>query len=240
MLLRLSVLKTILVLSIIIIFGWRAPAQKIAEYETISTTQGLSQGMVFDLLQDREGFIWAATKNGLNRYDGYGFKVFSNDAYNDKSLSSNTIIKLFEDSKGRIWAGTEDAGLNVYDKMTGNFFRIQHRLADASSISGNAIRLIEGLPDGRVLVAVDRAGLNVIELKKDFFEKGANPVIIRLSLPNDAQVYGIGKDKNGTMWIGGMDGSVYIFNPIKNSFTLVKNAQLLNNGYYTPGKNVLI
>lgn len=240
MLLRITVLKTILVLSIIIIFGWRAPAQKIAEYESISTTQGLSQGMVFDLLQDREGFIWAATKNGLNRYDGYGFKVFSNDAYNDRSLSSNTIVKLFEDSRGRIWAGTEDAGLNVYDKQTGNFFRIQHRLADASSLSGNAIRLIEGLPDGRVLVAADRAGLNVIELKKDFFEKGANPVITRLSLPNDAQVYGIGKDKNGTMWIGGMDGSVYKFHPIKNSFKLEKNAQLLNNGYFTPGKSVLI
>ncbi|MEJ7740190.1 MAG: hypothetical protein WKF97_22445 [Chitinophagaceae bacterium] len=46
----------------IVIFGWRATAQKIADYEIISTNQGLSQGMVFDLLQDQEGFIWAAPK----------------------------------------------------------------------------------------------------------------------------------------------------------------------------------
>ncbi len=118
--------------------------------------------------------------------------------------------------------------LNVYDKMTGNFYRIKNRLADAGSISGNAIRLIEGLPDGRVLVAADGAGLNVINLKKDFFEKGTPPVITRLSLPNDAQVYGMGKDNNGTMWIGGMDGSVYKFNPVKNSFTLVVN--VVKNG----------
>jgi ligand-binding sensor domain-containing protein len=79
--LRPNVLKTILALSIVI-SGWRVSAQKSADYETISTAQGLSQGMVFDLLQDQEGFIWAATKNGLNRYDGYSFKVFSNDPYN--------------------------------------------------------------------------------------------------------------------------------------------------------------
>lgn len=97
--------------------GQMAIAQKPLPYESISTAQGLSQGMVFDMLQDKKGFIWVATKNGLNRYDGYSFKVFTNDPYNPHTLSSNTIVKLFEDSKGRIWAGTEDAGLNVYDKI---------------------------------------------------------------------------------------------------------------------------
>ena len=231
---------TIYTLFVLVFPGSKCYGQILPDYQTISTAQGLSQGMVFDLLQDTEGFIWVATKNGLNRFDGYGFKVFSNDTYNERSLSSNTIIKLFEDKKGNIWVGTEDAGLNIFEKKTGNFYRIQHKLADAASISGNAIKLIEGLPDGRVLVAADGAGLNVIELKKEFFEKGSNPVITRLSLPNDAQVYGIGKDNNGTIWVGGMDGAVYKFNPVKNSFTLVKNVILLNNGYYTPGKNVLI
>ena len=84
-----------------------ATAQNPPAYESISTAQGLSQGMVFDILQDKEGFIWVATKNGLNRYDGYSFKIFANDPYNAHSLSSNTVVKLFEDSKGRIWAGTD-------------------------------------------------------------------------------------------------------------------------------------
>ena len=69
-------------------------------YEAISTSQGLSQGMVFAMLQDREGFIWVATKNGLNRYDGYSFNVFTNDPYNKNSLSSNTVTALFEDRQG--------------------------------------------------------------------------------------------------------------------------------------------
>src|SRR4029078_11860642 len=99
-------------------------AQHTTDYETISMTQGLSQGMVFATMQDQEGFIWVATKNGLNRYDGYSFKVFTNDPYNSHSLSSNTVTALFEDSRGNIWAGTGNAGVDVYDKKSTQFFRI--------------------------------------------------------------------------------------------------------------------
>ncbi len=66
------------------------------KYESITTADGLSQGMVFDMLQDKEGFIWIATKDALNRYDGYDFKVFTNDPFNNFSLSYNTVVRLFE------------------------------------------------------------------------------------------------------------------------------------------------
>jgi ligand-binding sensor domain-containing protein len=49
-----------------------------AAYEKITIEQGLSQGMTFDIVQTRDGFLWVATKDGLNRYDGYNFKVFAN------------------------------------------------------------------------------------------------------------------------------------------------------------------
>ena len=146
-------------------------SQNLPAYETISTAQGLSQGMVFDLLQDKEGFIWVATKNGLNRYDGYTFKIYTNDPYNLNSLSSNTILKLFEDSKGRIWVGTENAGVNIYDKKSGKFYRIAHSNTDPGSLSGNGIKSIEEMPDGRILVGTDAAGLNIVDLKEDFFTK---------------------------------------------------------------------
>ena len=225
---------------IIILWAFIATAQNPPAYESISTAQGLSQGMVFDLLQDTEGFIWVATKNGLNRYDGYNFKVFSNDPYNVHSLSSNTILKLFEDSKGRIWACTENAGLNVYDKQSGKFYRIAHSNSNPASLSGNGIRSIMEMPDGRILVATDIAGLNIVEPGKDFFAKDEAPVITRLSLPNDEQVYGMGKDTNGITWIGAMDGAVYRFEPLKNSFIKLNNGMLLNDGYLNPDSSKLI
>ncbi len=224
-------------------FIWLGPgatAQNKPDYESISTAEGLSQGMVFDILQDKEGFIWVATKNGLNRYDGYSFKIFANDPYNAHSLSSNTIVKLFEDSKGRIWAATENAGVNIYDKQSGKFYRIAHSNSNPASLSGNGIRSIIEMPDGRMLVATDVAGLNIVEPGAAFFAKDAAPVVTRLTLPNNAQVYGMGKDTNGIIWIGGMDGAVYRFDPLKNNFIKLNNGILLNDGYMNPDSSKLI
>jgi signal transduction histidine kinase/DNA-binding response OmpR family regulator/ligand-binding sensor domain-containing protein len=215
-------------------------AQNAAGYEVISIAQGLSQGMVFDMLQDKEGFIWVATKNGLNRYDGYGFKVFTNDPYNAHTLSSNTIVKLFEDAKGRIWAGTENAGINIYDKKSGQFYRIAHNPANPASLSGNEIKAITEMPDGKILIATDVAGLNIVVLSNSFFEKDAPPVVTRLALPNNVEVYGMGKDKSNNIFIGGMDGAVYRFDATNNSFIPLPNNQLLNNGYFTKDESILI
>ncbi len=220
--------------------GYTASAQRAQGYESISTAEGLSQGMVFDMLQDKEGFIWVATKNGLNRYDGYNFKVFKNDPYNGHSLSSNTVVKLYEDSKGRIWVGTENAGLNIYDKSNGKFYRIAQVVSDPFSLSGNEIKGLVELPGGKMLVSTEMPGLNIVDAGNEFYSRGAAPVITKLSLPNEVQVYGMGKDKGNNIWVGGMDGAVYRFDPAANRFIPLPGAKLLNNGYFTPDGSILI
>src|SRR6187402_1747893 len=110
-------------------------AQISSGYETITTAQGLSQGLINDMIQDREGFIWIATKGGLNRYDGYSFTIFTTDPQDSGSISSNAVSTLMEDSKGRLWIGTYDGGVNIYDKKTGRFLRI----VQASGLSSNRI-----------------------------------------------------------------------------------------------------
>lgn len=234
-------LKTIsLCCAVLSIWATEVSAQTSSDYETISASQGLSQGMIFDILQDNEGFIWVGTKNGLNRYDGYNFKIFSNDPYNKTSLSSNTIVNLFEDSKGRIWVGTEDAGINVYDKKTGRFSRIQHNATDPKSLSGNSIRSIEELSDGRIIVSIYGAGFNLVELPDVYFENQVSPTITRLSLPNHSDVYGMGKDKMGNMWLASFDESVYRFDQTSNAFIPLKNGHFFNNGFLAGAGEILI
>jgi signal transduction histidine kinase/DNA-binding response OmpR family regulator/ligand-binding sensor domain-containing protein len=230
----------LLLLILVFGIGQKASAQKENAYESISIAQGLSQGMVYDILQDKEGFIWVGTKDGLNRYDGYTFKIFTNDPTNNRSLSSNSINKLFEDSKGRIWVGTENEGLNIYDKKSGEFLRIKHNAANPNTLSGNVIKVMEELPDGRMLIAADDGKLNIIKLKDNFLDKDAVLIITTIAMPNNTNVYGMGNDKNKNTWIGGMDGTVYKFDPTKNSFTLLPGAQLLNNGYLVNGEDILI
>ncbi|MDX1912564.1 MAG: ATP-binding protein [Saprospiraceae bacterium] len=95
-------------------------AQSVA-YEKITIEQGLSQGMVFDILQTRDGFLWAATKDGLNRYDGYNFKIFTHNPFDPYTLAENTQVALFEDSRGLLWVATESKGVDVYDRRRGRF-----------------------------------------------------------------------------------------------------------------------
>ena len=216
----------------LLLCGTMAFSQQNNNYKSISIAQGLSQGMVFDILQDKDGFIWAATKNGLNKYYGYGFKTYTNDPYDIHSVSSNLVTELFEDSKGRIWAGTENAGLNVYDKTTGKFYRIVNDPNNPNSISGNNIRPgITETQDGKILVAANKAGLNIITLPPDFFTKTAAPQIQRITLPDTTEVYGMGTDDKGNVYLCAFNKAVYLFNSANNKVTKLPGYTFLNSGY---------
>ena len=81
-------------------------------FSRVSIEQGLSQSTVPRILQDRIGFIWLGTHNGLNRYDGKNFVVYHHDPADPASLSNDFILDLVEDEAGDIWVGTEGGGLN--------------------------------------------------------------------------------------------------------------------------------
>lgn len=81
---------------------------------------GLSHNTVYCSLQDKRGFMWFGTDDGLNRFDGYTFKVYRHHSYQPYSLIHNRIVSLFEDSEERIWICTE-GGVCVYDYKTDRF-----------------------------------------------------------------------------------------------------------------------
>lgn len=96
--------------------------QELPTSQIIDTQDGLSNNIVYETYQDSEGFIWIATDNGLNRYDGYDFKTFYHHPEDSTSISSNIVRTLLEDTKGNLWIGTFN-GLNIYDRATESFTR---------------------------------------------------------------------------------------------------------------------
>ena len=83
-------------------------------FSHIGLDDGLSQSTVLDIVQDSDGYLWVATYDGLNRYDGYGFTIFQHDDADSTSIGADIVHALVTDSRGRLWAGT-GAGLSMYD-----------------------------------------------------------------------------------------------------------------------------
>lgn len=98
-------------------------AQQDYSFTQLKIEDGLSQSTVICMLQDSKGYLWFGTANGLNRYDGYNFKIFSNDPLDSTSISDNGIVSIMEDSEGYIWLGTVEGVLNRFDRKTGRFKR---------------------------------------------------------------------------------------------------------------------
>lgn len=95
--------------------------------ELIGGKEGLSQGFVPSMLQDRDGFMWFATKDGLNKYDGYHMKVFRNHlntSHEKYQLADNDIAFIAEDTFSFIWVSTVSKGLFVMDKRTDKFYPV--------------------------------------------------------------------------------------------------------------------
>jgi sugar lactone lactonase YvrE len=88
----------------------------------LSKANGLSHNNVTSMLQDRDGFYWIGTFNGLNRFDGSNFQHFFYNEYDSTTLSHNHVLDLAEDNEGNIWVGTM-RGLSKFDKQTGKFIR---------------------------------------------------------------------------------------------------------------------
>ena len=91
--------------------------------DRISTQQGLSQGTIQAFAQDGQGFMWVATQEGLNRFDGYEFTTFQNDPDDPRSLSHSWVRTLLVDSKNRLWVGSDRGDLDRFEPNTRRFVR---------------------------------------------------------------------------------------------------------------------
>lgn len=133
-------------------------------WHELTISDGLSQGMIFDLKQDRKGFIWVATKDGLNRFDGHNFTVFTHDPYNDYSLSDNNCSTLLIDKRGWLWVGTLNQGLNLFDTRTQRFYHIDIRDQNSPNAGNYQINGLYEDPHGNIWVIANEHKLFKVSL----------------------------------------------------------------------------
>lgn len=123
-------------------------------FRSLDNSKGLSNNSVNAILQDRLGFMWFGTKDGLDRYDGASFLSFTKE---DGTLGNNYITALYEDKNGEIWIGT-DIGLYVYSPLTESIRRFYQK-SDQNTTIDNAINSITGDKAGNVWISVQAQGI---------------------------------------------------------------------------------
>jgi len=191
-------------------------------FEQFSLEEGLSQSSVNVILQDRLGFLWFGTQDGLNRYDGYSFKIYKPDVDDPNSLSDRWVTSLTEDRFGYLWIGTRLGGLNRYNPVTGKFKHFTHDNTDVESLGNNQISTL--LADEEGLWIGTDFGLDFYNYETEKFSHYRASSDDPFSLSSNL-VSTIFKDSSSTLWVGTKNAGVNIYNENKNSFQAFKYSE---------------
>jgi signal transduction histidine kinase/ligand-binding sensor domain-containing protein/CheY-like chemotaxis protein len=184
-------------------------------FDHLSLQDGLSQSVVTAIAQDPRGFLWFGTQDGLNRFDGYEFRIFKHDFEDPHSLIDNLVTELIIDGDGTLWVGT-NGGLDRYDHQTQQFKHFLHAPDDPNSLSTSPITALATSPDGFLWVGTV-LGVNRINIATEEIHRYQND-------PNDSDsligngIFDIVVDDDGIIWIGtgtGLDR----FTPAMGTFT---------------------
>jgi ligand-binding sensor domain-containing protein/signal transduction histidine kinase len=201
-------------------------------FERITTKEGLSQNSVTSICQDSTGFMWFGTYSGLNRYDGYNYKIFKNEINNSQSLGNDFVRALCIDNSGVLWVGTMGGGLNRYNSEKECFTRFVNDPDDSSSLSHNSISALLLDRNGNLWIGTFGAGINKITLSKDskdknrsrnqteeklnFIHKNHEDIDVKNTFWNFINCFH--EDKYGLIWIGTRHGLTK-YDPEKDKFT---------------------
>ncbi|MFZ5518917.1 MAG: two-component regulator propeller domain-containing protein [Candidatus Zhuqueibacterota bacterium] len=178
-------------------------------FKHITVEDGLSQNLVYAIRQDRNGFMWFGTQDGLNRYDGYTFTIFQYNPYDSTSIAGHEIRALFEDKAGNLWIGA--AGLSRFEPMSETFVRFVHQPNNPNSLSNNNVQAICEDQNGALWIGTDD-GLNQITLKQRSDNHRSTESTISFKQyrhdpqnPRSLSHYTISAllvDRHGSLWIG--------------------------------------
>lgn len=172
-----------------------------------TSDQGLSQNRVDGILRDKRGFMWFATYNGLNRFDGYNFLIYKSNPSDTNSLSNNYIYSICEDKYGDLWIAT-DEGLNHFLFNENRFVRYYHNSNNSNSISSNKISVLYYDKAGYLWVGT-KEGIDKIEFNSDKsiklirHYKNINKNTNSLSSNN---ITSLCEDNKQNIWIGTSNG----------------------------------
>ena len=179
--------------------------------ENIKLVKGLSQNWIYTIHQDKYGYMWFGTWDGLNKYDGYNFTI-----YNEKDgLTDHAILCMLEDENGTFWIGT-DKGFNKFDRRHQTFKQFPELPGDSTSLYHNRVMSLIESRDGSIWLGTGGGLLKFDKVKEAFtsFLSTSQPYYS----PRSNYILNLCEDDKGIIWISTSYGLVK-FNPITERST---------------------
>ncbi|MGM9508957.1 two-component regulator propeller domain-containing protein [Larkinella sp. GY13] len=208
------------------VMGWsiRVKAQdRLVHFERLGPPQGLTHSTVRSIYQDRQGFLWIATRDGLNRYDGQSFRTFRHRHGEPNSLRGGDVVALGEDLASHLWVGTYSRGLQRLNPDGRTFTHIERTTAGID-VSQWSISCLATDRQGRVWAGTLGSGWLVVDTKTNQAS--------RFLLPKSAGAANVVTcaltDRDGSLWFGMDDGLLVRFSPagqLANTYRLPVAAQ---------------
>jgi ligand-binding sensor domain-containing protein/signal transduction histidine kinase/DNA-binding response OmpR family regulator len=188
-------------------------------FRHFSVENGLPQNTVSCIFQDKQGFMWFGTKDGLSRYDGYVFRNFKHDKADKNSIGNNFIRIIFQGENEDLWIGT-DAGIYLYHSDTESFTRFDLQTANGICIE-KEVNDIKSDKDGNIWFAVDWQGI--------FLYKPAQEELIFYKVNTIVNAWNICIDRENNVWIGTHGGGLNRYDRKNDRFEIIP----LTNGNKT-------
>lgn len=178
-------------------------------FDHITAEDGLSQSDINCIYQDKQGFMWFGTHDGLNKYDGYGFTVYNPDNNIPSNINSNLIYTIVGDDEDNLWIGTTGSGLNYFNRATETFTAFRHEKGNTKSLDNDHISILYRDSENRLWIGTNE-GLNMVDLEKDSqnlefqrFNSEQEPFITGW---DGKSIYAIYEDSKNQLLVGGPGG----------------------------------
>ncbi|MCJ8208633.1 response regulator [Mucilaginibacter sp. RS28] len=208
------IIPMVLLLAVLLTLAVQAHPYYFKHYQV---DNGMSNNTVFSCIQDRQGFLWAGTRDGLNRFDGYSFKVFRHNRKDPKSLGNDLVHALYQDNNNIIWVGT-DAGLYKYNPQTENFCAVK-------PFETEGIACITQDRKGNMWIVIGGA----IYIYNDKTHK-----VINLRDKQHFEADFVAINRYNEIWASSTTGTIEKYNPADSSFTaydVFKNSKPVSSNY---------
>lgn len=193
-----------LILTYILMLGCHQAASAQApsnfQFKKYQVNEGLSENTVNCITQDRKGFLWLGTKDGLNKFDGVNFTVYRNQSGKENSIGNNYIRSIMENGDTLLYIGTDD-GMYIMNRISETFERLEDKLGIGKKIIGSVCKLLLS-HDGKLWIATVKDGIFQYDPSTNNLDSISSA---EYNLTNCA-VWTVFEDKSGCVWVGSRAG----------------------------------